>query len=166
LQRIGLAQALLNEPDLVLLDEPTSGLDPVGRRSVRDIIHGLRQQGTTVFLNSHLLSEVEITCDRVAFIKHGQVIQTSPLHKLIEGELTVAIRAHNLNSDVITGLARWDQNVRLDGETLTLTLASEAELPFVNRYLVEQGVDVYALQPQKISLEDLFIQIVGTDGGL
>jgi ABC-2 type transport system ATP-binding protein len=113
-----------------------------------------------------LLSEVEITCDRVAFIKHGQVIQTSPLHKLIEGELTVVIRARNLKSDVVTGLTRWDQNARLDGETLTLTLAGEAELPFVNRYLVEQGVDVYALQPQKISLEDLFIQIVGTDGGL
>ena len=79
LQRIGLAQALLNQPDLVILDEPTSGLDPVGRRLVRDIIRDFRIRGTTVFLNSHLLSEVEITCDRVAFIKHGQVIQTSDL---------------------------------------------------------------------------------------
>ena len=74
LQRIGLAQALLNKPDLIFLDEPTSGLDPVGRRLVRDIISSLRQDGKTVFLNSHLLSEVEITCDRVAFIKHGQVV--------------------------------------------------------------------------------------------
>ena len=71
LQRIGLAQALLNEPKLVILDEPTSGLDPVGRRLVRDIIRDLKDRGTTVFLNSHLLSEVEITCDRVAFIKFG-----------------------------------------------------------------------------------------------
>ena len=82
LQRIGLAQALLNNPKLVFLDEPTSGLDPVGRRLVRDIIHDLRSQGTTVFLNSHLLSEVEITCDRVAFIKHGEVLRVSDLKAL------------------------------------------------------------------------------------
>src|SRR6266550_2411866 len=66
-QRVGLAAALLNEPDLVFLDEPTSGLDPLGRLIVRDVINDLRAQGTAVFLNSHLLSEVEITCDRVAF---------------------------------------------------------------------------------------------------
>jgi ABC-2 type transport system ATP-binding protein len=69
LQRIGLAQAMLNDPELVFLDEPTSGLDPLGRRLVRDIINGLRSEGTTVFLNSHLLSEIELTCDRVAFIR-------------------------------------------------------------------------------------------------
>ena len=96
LQRIGLAQALLNQPELVILDEPTSGLDPVGRRLVRDIIRDLRQDGTTVFLNSHLLSEVEITCDRVAFIKHGEVIRVSPLQTLVEGELSVEVRARNL----------------------------------------------------------------------
>src|SRR5262249_42785271 len=73
LQRIGLAQALLNEPELIFLDEPTSGLDPVGRRLVRDIIKAQRDRGATVLLNSHLLGEVEITCDRVAFLKHGEV---------------------------------------------------------------------------------------------
>jgi ABC-2 type transport system ATP-binding protein len=166
LQRIGLAQALLNQPDLVILDEPTSGLDPVGRRLVRDIIRELRQSGTTVFLNSHLLSEVEITCDRVAFIKHGEVIRVSPLHTLVEGELTVEIRARGLTPEIIQGLARWGQNVRADDEHLSLTLASEADLPAINRYLVEQGAKVYALRPQHVSLEDLFIQIVGTDGGL
>jgi ABC-2 type transport system ATP-binding protein len=166
LQRIGLAQALLNDPGLVILDEPTSGLDPVGRRLVRDIIGDLRQRGTTVFLNSHLLSEVEITCDRVAFIKHGQVLQVSPLKTLVEGELTVEIRAHNLDQGIVRGLSRWSQNVRADGEHLSLTLGGEADLPAINRYLVERGVDVYALLPQQVSLEDLFIQIVGTDGGL
>ncbi|MBN2146525.1 MAG: ABC transporter ATP-binding protein [Anaerolineales bacterium] len=166
LQRIGLAQALLNDPELVILDEPTSGLDPVGRRLVRDIIRDLRQKGTTVFLNSHLLSEVEITCDRVAFIKHGQVIQTSQLNTLIEGELTLAVWAHNLHPQLAQGLARWSQNVRIDGEHLTLTVSGEADLPAINRYLVENGADVYSFQPQKVSLEDLFIQIVGTDGGL
>ncbi len=166
LQRIGLAQALLNNPDLVLLDEPTSGLDPVGRRLVRDIIHDLSSQGTTVFLNSHLLSEVEITCDRVAFIKHGEVLRTSHLNTLIEGELTVDIRARNLEPQVLPGLSQWSQNTRLDGEHLSLTLKREDDLPIINRYLVEKGVDVYAIKPQRISLEDLFIQIVGTDGGL
>ncbi len=166
LQRIGLAQALLNQPDLVFLDEPTSGLDPVGRRLVRDIIRDLRQRGTTVFLNSHLLSEVEITCDRVAFIKHGEVIRISSLQNLVEGELSVEIRARNITPGIVAGLARWSQSVRADGDFLTLTLAGEADLPQVNRYLVEQGVEVYALRPQHVSLEDLFIEIVGTDGGL
>ena len=87
LQRIGLAQAILNDPQVVFLDEPTSGLDPLGRRLVRDLIADLRRQGTTVFLNSHLLSEVEITCDRVAFLKHGRVLQTHRLAELVEGEL-------------------------------------------------------------------------------
>ena len=166
LQRIGLAQALLNKPDLVILDEPTSGLDPVGRRLVRDIIRELKQQGTTVFLNSHLLSEVEITCDRVAFIKHGKVIRISTLHSLVEGELTVEVRIRELSKDALAGLSRWSNNVRLDGDHLSLSLSKESELPAIHRYLVEQGSQVYAFQPQKISLEDLFIQIVGTDGGL
>jgi ABC-2 type transport system ATP-binding protein len=166
LQRIGLAQALLNQPELVFLDEPTSGLDPVGRRLVRDIIRDLRARGTTVFLNSHLLSEVEITCDRVAFIKHGQVIRTSQLQTLVEGELSVEIRARNLSAEALAGLSAWGRNVRLDDDHLSLTVQSEADLPAINRYLVEQGAEVFALRPQHISLEDLFIQIVGTDGGL
>ncbi len=145
---------------------PLPGLDPVGRRLVRDIIRDLRQRGTTVFLNSHLLSEVEITCDRVAFIKHGEVLRISPLQDLVEGELSVEIRARNVSPQAVAGLERWGRGVRQDGEWLYLTLASEADLPQVNRHLVEQGAEVYSLRPQRISLEDLFIQIVGTDGGL
>jgi len=166
LQRIGLAQALLNQPELVILDEPTSGLDPVGRRLVRDIIRDLRQQGTTVFLNSHLLSEVEITCDRVAFIKHGEVIRTSSLQGLLEGELSVDVRVRNLTESAFEGLKQWSISQRRDGDHLSLTLSGEADLPAVNRYLVQQGADVYALRPQHVSLEELFIEIVGTDGGL
>ena len=107
LQRIGLAQALLNQPELVFLDEPTSGLDPVGRRLVRDLIRELREGGTTVFLNSHLLSEVEITCDRVAFIKHGVVLRISPLKALVEGELSVSIQVRSLAPEALRGLERW-----------------------------------------------------------
>ena len=166
LQRIGLAQALLNEPDLVFLDEPTSGLDPVGRRLVRDIIRDLREGGTTVFLNSHMLSEVEITCDRVAFIRQGEVLTTNSLQSLVEGELTVEIRAQNVNPAVLEGLAQWAENIRADGDHLSLTLSSEADMPVLTRYLVENGVDVYAIRPKQLSLEDLFIQVVGTEGGL
>jgi ABC-2 type transport system ATP-binding protein len=166
LQRVGLAQALLNEPELVILDEPTSGLDPVGRRMVRDIIRTLKEKGTTVFLNSHLLSEVEITCDRVAFIKHGEVLQSSSLQSLMAGELTVEVRARNLTAEVVAGLRGWSDNVRADGDRLTMTLTGEQDLPEINRYLVAMGVDVYSLKPNQLSLEDLFIKIVGTDGGL
>ena len=166
LQRIGLAQALLNEPELVFLDEPTSGLDPVGRRLVRDIIRDLSDAGTTIFLNSHLLSEVEITCDRVAFIRQGEVLTTNSLQSLVEGELTVEIRAQNLGPVVLEGLARWGDNIRLDGDHLSLTISSEADMPLINRYLVENGVDIFAIRPKQLSLEDLFIEVVGTDGGL
>ena len=166
LQRIGLAQALLNDPALVFLDEPTSGLDPVGRRLVRDIIADLKRGGTTIFLNSHLLSEVEITCDRVAFIKHGEVIRVSELKTLVDGATSVTVRAHGLTPDVLAGLGQWSKEVRADGNQVTLTVASESALPAINRFLVAQNVEVYALTPQHLSLEDLFIQIVGTDGGL
>ncbi len=166
LQRVGLAQALLNEPDLVILDEPTSGLDPVGRLLVRDIIHKLRERGAAVFLNSHLLSEVEITCDRVAFIKHGVVIQTHALGDLRESGLSLEVRARPLAPEVTAGLSQWGRQVRQDGERVTMTLESEDQIPAVNHYLLDHGAEVFALNPQKISLEDLFIQIVGTDGGL
>lgn len=166
LQRVGLAQALLNEPSLVFLDEPTSGLDPVGRRLVRDIIRDLRAIGTTVFLNSHLLSEIEITCDRVAFIKHGEVIRVSDLATLVEGETTVAIRAGGLTGESAAGLEQWGRDLRRDGDHLTLTIRDDAALPAITRYLVAQKAEVYAITPQRLSLEELFIQIVGTDGGL
>jgi ABC-2 type transport system ATP-binding protein len=166
LQRIGLAQALLNEPALVFLDEPTSGLDPVGRRLVRDIIRDMKERGTTVFLNSHLLSEVEITCDRVAFIRQGEVLTTNSLQSLVEGELTVEIRAQNITPAVIEGLGRWGENIRVDGENLSLTLSSEVDMPVITRFLVEEGVEIYAVKPKQLSLEDLFIQVVGTEGGL
>ena len=166
LQRIGLAQALLNEPALVFLDEPTSGLDPVGRRLVRDIIADLRARGTTIFLNSHLLSEVEITCNRVAFIKHGEVVRVSELKTLVDGATSVTVRANGWTPETLAGLGKWGKDIRADGSQVTLSVSDEAALPAINRYLVAQNVEVYALTPQHLSLEDLFIQIVGADGGL
>ena len=166
LQRIGLAQALLNRPALVFLDEPTSGLDPVGRRLVRDIIRELRTQGTSVFLNSHLLSEIEVTCDRVAFIRFGEVVRVLELASLDQNLSRVSIRATGLNEEILSGLAQWAENIQADGERLTLTVRREADLPEINRYLVAQGVEVFALTPNRLSLEEIFIETVGKDGGL
>ena len=166
LQRIGLAQALLNEPDLVVLDEPTSGLDPGGRRLVRDIIKAQRERGAAVLLNSHLLGEVEVTCDRVAFIKHGRVLDSRRLDALSAGETRVRLRAGNLSSEILNGLARWTSAVTPDGHRFTLTVPSADVLPEITRYLVAQGVDLYELTPERKSLEDLFLEIVGTEGGL
>lgn len=168
LQRVGLAQALLNEPELVILDEPTSGLDPVGRRLVRDIIRDLKSRGTSVFLNSHLLSEVEITCDRVAFVKNGIVVREEALHKLTSGEISVEIKAKGMTKEIEKEIRELKEigNVRVDGDHLSLTASDEDQLPRLNRLLVERRVEVFSIKPQKISLEDLFFEIVGTDGGL
>jgi ABC-2 type transport system ATP-binding protein len=166
LQRIGLAQALLNEPDLIFLDEPTSGLDPFGRRLVRDIIKAQRDRGATVLLNSHLLGEVEITCDRVAFIRDGEVVETRQLDGECEEQTTVSIRAVNMTAEVVNGLSQWTSLVRSEGERLTITLSSSALLPGVVRYLVTKGADVYEVTPRRLSLEERFLEIVGSDGGL
>ncbi len=167
LQRVGLAQALVNKPDLVFLDEPTSGLDPVGRRLVRDLIRELRDSGTTVFLNSHLLGEIEVTCDRVAFIQHGEVVRTEALNALAKGEVQVTLRARGLTAAVLAGLGRWATAIRADGEQATLVMTDgEGFLPDLARYLTAQGVDIYALTPQRLSLEEIFIRTVGTEGVL
>lgn len=166
LQRIGLAQALLNHPLLVFLDEPTSGLDPVGRRLVRDLIKDLRAQGTAVFLNSHLLSEIEVTCDRVAFIRHGEVVRTLALDSLSTGQREVRIRLRGLSEEACRGLAAWGRDLSIDGEELVMTVSSEGAIPEITRYLVNAGAEVYAITPGRPSLEEIFIETVGTDGGL
>ncbi len=166
LQRIGLAQALLNDPKLVFLDEPTSGLDPVGRRLVRDIIHDLRSEGTTVFLNSHLLSEIEITCDRVAFISHGEVRRVMEMSSLTNGHSQVTIRAGGLTDAICAGLAAWAEDIHLQGDTLTMQVHSEAVLPEITRYLVSKEAEIHAIVPARLSLEEIFVETVGQDGGL
>jgi ABC-2 type transport system ATP-binding protein len=164
LQRVGLAQAMINDPDLVILDEPTSGLDPVGRLLVRDVIRELRGRGTTVFINSHFLSEVEVTCDRVAFLKRGEVIHTGPVRDLYLEATSVTLRAGNLTPEIVIGLEAFGEVARRDGELVTLRINSRASLPKMTRFLVDRGADLYELTPHQPSLEELFIQIVGTEG--
>ncbi len=165
LQRIGLAQALIHEPDLIFLDEPTSGLDPMGRRLVRDIIRSQRRRGATVFLNSHLLSEVEITCDTVAFIKQGEVVATRDLHDSPEEEVHITIRARNLSPEILTGLSQWVSSVHVENECLNLSTSSKEHLPQILRYLVTANADVYEFTPKHVSLEESFLQLMGDGRG-
>ena len=165
LQRIGLAQAVINNPELLFLDEPTSGLDPVGRRLVRDVIKAQRERGTTVFLNSHLLSEVEVICDRVAFIKAGEVIELREMSSFEEGRTRVMARVKNIGPKELTGLRTWADEIGIEGEHLRMDLRSSDLAPHVLRYLVAGGVEVFEFTPSRLSLEDRFMQILGLDEG-
>ncbi len=166
LQRIGLAQALIHEPELIFLDEPTSGLDPMGRRLVRDIIRAQRERGATVFLNSHILSEIEITCDEVVFIRDGEVVTSRDLRTQNGEEVRVVVRARKLTPEAVAGLAQWSTSTVVNEEQLTLTTRSQDALPDILRHLVAAGADVYQFTPQRLSLEDLFLKIMGEDRGL
>jgi ABC-2 type transport system ATP-binding protein len=163
LQRVGLAQALLNSPELVFLDEPTSGLDPIGRRLVREIIEGLRDQGTAVFLNSHLLSEIEQTCDRVAFIREGKVLQTSSLSEFEKERLRVFIRVGQPTEQLMTELAQFGEEVKMErgNGRIQLLLPHDDHLPQLANWLIQQGHTLYELSPQRLSLEERFLQVVG-----
>ena len=159
-QRIGLAQALLGEPELVFLDEPTSGLDPLGRRLVRDVIGELKARGAAVFLNSHLLSEVEVTCDRVAFVKSGRVVRELALGPE-ERELEVELRVDRQPAGLLEGLAAFGRDVRVDGPCLRLRVDDESRLPELSRWLAAQGIGLYHLAARRRSLEEVFVEVVG-----
>jgi ABC-2 type transport system ATP-binding protein len=162
LQRIGLAQALLNEPELVFLDEPTSGLDPLGRLLVRDVIEELRAQGTAVFLNSHLLSEVEVTCNRVAFVKKGRVVREMALAE--QGrQLDVELRLGPTSPDILTSLSGFGNGLAMRNGCVSLRVADEEVLPQIARWLVSQGVKVYRLGATRKTLEALFLEVMGDD---
>jgi len=165
LQRIGLAQALIGDPKLVFLDEPTSGLDPLGRRRVRDVLHQLRERGTAVFLNSHLLSEVELTCTRVAFITTGRVRQVTTLGDQSNGLLQVDVRVGSIEEELVGGLRRWSKQIDVDAEAgkLTMRLPDDSALPEIARWIVGRGTDLHSLSPRTMSLEDLFVSIVGSE---
>lgn len=162
LQRIGLAQALLNSPELVFLDEPTSGLDPLGRRLVRDIISNLREEGTTVFLNSHLLGEVELTCDRVAFIREGQIVRVATMKELEKESVQIMLRVGQPTPALMAGLGQFGDNGRLENGRIRLQMADESTIPNLVNWLVEQGQAIYELSPQHLSLEDHFLRIIGS----
>jgi ABC-2 type transport system ATP-binding protein len=158
-QRVGLAQALLNDPEVVFLDEPTSGMDPLGRLLVRDVIHELRARGTSVFLNSHLLGEVEATCDRVVFVKQGRAIHELRLGEEASG-LEVELRVEGAAPELLaahgTVLASENGHARL-------RVAQESALPELAAALVRSGARLYAMRPHKRSLEATFLEVMGED---
>jgi ABC-2 type transport system ATP-binding protein len=163
LQRVGLAQALLNDPQLVFLDEPTSGLDPLGRLLVRGIIDELRADGATVFLNSHLLGEVEATCDRVVFVKRGRIVEERRLTAPTE-LLEVELRVGSITAAVLDGLSRFGTNiVQPRPDLIALRIENEAAIPAIVSWLVHQGVQIHAVQPRRKSLEDVFLDVMGDD---
>lgn len=163
-QRIGLACALLPDPELLFLDEPTSALDPIGRKDVRDIILALQNEGTTVFLNSHLLSEVEAVCDHVAIINKGTVVRTGAMKDLLMEKVTLTVRCSPLSEDVYALLRqRFDRDIlpqREDG-IITLTLQKREDIPEVAALLTGRHVRLYELTPRHETLESVFLKVIG-----
>jgi len=158
-QRLGLGVALLGSPELVVLDEPTSALDPVGRHDVREILRGLRGRGTSVFLNSHLLSEVEQVCDRVAVVDRGAVIAMGTLEELLRAD-TVHVRASGLTPKARAALARDGFALDGDGERLVARGIARDRVPELVDALVRAGARVYAIEPQHESLEERFLALL------
>jgi ABC-2 type transport system ATP-binding protein len=138
-QRLGLAQALIGSPRLLLLDEPTSGLDPAGRRTVRDLLRGLRERGVAVLLSSHLLSEVELVCDRVAILFKGELVAGGTPSELTGG----------------SGV-----EVETDSGTRSFPDLGRAEIPSLVSKLVAEGERIYAVRPTSSTLEDFYIETV------
>ncbi len=159
LQRVGLAQSLINDPEIVFLDEPMSGLDPVGRREVRDLIATLRNEGKTVFMCSHILSDIEVLCDRVAILKRGRLAQVGYLDELrrsTEGPNRMEVLATGTDTETLkqhlpeTEIAPTPRGLRIE-------IASEEEIDGVLNALRKAGGKVVSVQPIKQSLEELFL---------
>ena len=164
MQRLGVAQALLHDPKLLVLDEPTSGLDPTGRKDVRDLISALRAAGKTVFLSSHLLSEVEQVCDRVIIISKGRVVQSGRMEELLGAADRVEILASALTDELAARVAEWGGvTTRHDhGVTVVVPVHRKRELA---ESLWQSGQDVIHILPLRGSLEDLYMRTVGNEGG-
>src|SRR4026209_1340395 len=159
LQRVGLAQSLINNPEIVFLDEPMSGLDPVGRREVRDLIASLREDGKTVFMCSHILSDIEVLCDRVAILKKGKLAKVGYLD-----ELRQTTEGPNRREVIATGtdaatLKQHLPEAEIDPTPrgLRIEIASENEIERVLAALRKTGGKVVSIQPIKQSLEELFL---------
>ncbi|MDP9371448.1 MAG: ABC transporter ATP-binding protein [Chloroflexota bacterium] len=169
LQRAGLAQALLNDPALVFLDEPTSTLDPIGRREVRDIIRALKARGMTVFLNSHLLSEVESVCDRVAIIDRGRVVRQGTLDDLLKEALDVDLTLGALDDAVLRRVEEYGaieaatRDGHGQGGEVRVRMDALDDVPRLVDALVRAGVAVYGVTPHRRSLEEVFLGTV--EGG-
>ncbi|MBN1998730.1 ABC transporter ATP-binding protein, partial [candidate division KSB1 bacterium] len=160
MQRVGLAHALLNDPDIVFLDEPTDGIDPVGRREIRDVLQQLRQRGKTIFLNSHLLSEVERISDEIAILKEGRVLQSGSVNEFISVEHQYQLSVEDTDK-VLVNLCRTKNITQISKKDyFQIGVKDENQLNDLIDSLRQKKVIIKAIIPHKISLEDFFIQIV------
>jgi ABC-2 type transport system ATP-binding protein len=163
LQRVGLAQSLINDPEIVFLDEPMSGLDPIGRREVRELIASLRDQGKTVFMSTHILSDVEALCDEVAILRKGKLAASGTLDDLLASqaehqvfEVTLrGIDAEKL-SDVFVG-----SDIVSRGHGVTVRVEDESKIDAILAEARKHGGKLVSIQPLKQSLEELFVSKTG-----
>ena len=159
LQRVGLAQSLVNDPEIVFLDEPMSGLDPVGRREVRDLIAALREEGKTVFMCSHILSDIEVLCDRVAILKKGKLSQVGYLDELrrtSDGPSRMEVLGTGTDVETLRQHLHESEITATPGG-LRIEITSEDEIERVLATLRKAGGKVVSIQPIKQSLEELFL---------
>ncbi|MFH1196674.1 MAG: ABC transporter ATP-binding protein [bacterium] len=165
-QRLGIAQALLHEPELIILDEPTTGLDPQGMKEIRDlIIHLSREKGKTVFLSSHILREVELIATRMIIISKGSAIVEGKVTDLLDSDtLRVTVGAVNFNDALaVISNSHYSEYVKEKAQNEIILSLHKDELPGLNKYLVENGIQVNSLIPAR-SLEDFFLKITEASG--
>ena len=158
LQRVGLAQSLINDPEIVFLDEPMSGLDPVGRREVRDLIASLRDEGKTVFMCSHILSDIQVLCDRVAILKNGKLAQVGHLDELRQtthGPQHMEVLATGTDTETLKQHLP-EAEIAPTPRGLRIEIASEDQIEEVLTALRKAGGKIVSVQPVKQSLEELF----------
>jgi ABC-2 type transport system ATP-binding protein len=159
-QRLGIAQSLLGDPELLILDEPTSGLDPSGRKEVRDLVLRLKAAGKTIFLSSHLLSEVEQICDQAVIIDRGRVVRAGAMNTLLVTGDQVEIIANTLPEDLEAVLREWGATIERSANDVRIVTAGGRKREVVERLWLA-GSDVLRLNPVKSSLEDLYMKLVG-----
>ena len=162
MQRTGLAQALINEPGVIFLDEPTDGVDPVGRKEIRDIIAALRDEGRTIFLNSHLLSEVEMVCDRVAILNRGELVRMGTVRDLTSSHASYRIEVDDADSGRLMAIAtRCNVRVSDDGRVFPESLA---DLNALLDRIRSEGILLRAVTPARQTLEELFFDTIAAAG--
>jgi ABC-2 type transport system ATP-binding protein len=163
LQKLGLAQSLLNDPDLIFLDEPTDGVDPIGRKEIRDILTGFKQKGKTIFLNSHLLSEVEMICDRVAILNKGDLIKEGHVDDLTKSENVFIVETvESIDTELKRKIIHIDSNAGI-GES---EIHTEAGIDSTNKIidlLRKNKTRIKSLQQKTSTLEEYFINVIKKD---
>jgi len=162
LQRVGLAQSLINDPEIVFLDEPMSGLDPVGRREIRELIASLRDKGTTVFMSTHILSDIEALCDEVAILRNGKLSASGNLNELLSGEDSRAleISIQGVNADAIKDGIEFIAGATLIAKPngANIQILDESDIDAVLTLTRQKGGRLASIQPVKQSLEELFVR--------